>query len=227
MHGGAGLSRQMSTGDDEIEEVELWDGSREERKWRQQADMYATFVQMECLEEANARVPPDVEPAVYYEKYQKLYRTYKSSKLMLDSQGIEIDAFCTEYGLTAADKPLAFERLVNDKQPNPPAGGSSSGKDGAQVASITHHFIGLTDALKMEGEMVAKDSMHPVLTDLMGAMSKAAFIKDDWEGMVMTRKWLGKLATFSAGQELDEDQVRECMFEVDSAYASFHKLLEA
>lgn len=105
------------------------------------------------------------------------------------------------------------------------------------------------DSLKLG--MTAVDQIFPLLNDLFESLGKISSLRDDWEGKVKVKSWLGVLTTMKASDELDKDQVRQIAFDLErcvvnrllswsfiifmltpprhirehSAYAAFHKSL--
>ena len=48
----------------------------------------------------------------------------------------------------------------------------------------------------------------------------------DFEGRVKVGDWIGKMGNMTADQTLSESEVRQLIFELDSAYNAFNRLLQ-
>lgn len=63
--------------------------------------------------------------------------------------------------------------------------------------------------------MTAVDQIFPLLNDLFESLGKISSLRDDWEGKVKVKSWLGVLTTMKASDELDKDQVRQIAFDLE------------
>ncbi|KAJ2505636.1 Vacuolar protein-sorting-associated protein 28 [Coemansia sp. RSA 1939] len=81
------------------------------------------------------------------------------------------------------------------------------------------------DALNME--MRSVDKLHPLLTDLLQSINAAAFLPADFRWKSSFRDWLIALNRMKASDELDDNQVRQLLFEVEQAYSDFKNILES
>jgi ESCRT-I complex subunit VPS28 len=75
------------------------------------------------------------------------------------------------------------------------------------------------DSLKLN--VVAVDEIHPQLTDLIQALNKSVHV----EGKSKIREWLITLNQMKASDELNADQVRQLLFDLESTYAEFQHSL--
>jgi len=101
-------------------------------------------------------------------------------------------------------------------------GGDESSKASRGVAETTQNFITFMDALKLK--MRAKDQLHPLLSELMVGYSK--FPKSqEWEGRPKILHWLITLNSMRASDEITDEQSRQILFDIDSAYQEFYKSL--
>ncbi|KAA1098107.1 Vacuolar protein-sorting-associated protein 28 [Puccinia graminis f. sp. tritici] len=100
--------------------------------------------------------------------------------------------------------------------------GNESSKASRGVAETTQNFITFMDALKLK--MRAKDQLHPLLSELMVGYSK--FPKSqEWEGRPKILHWLITLNSMRASDEITDEQSRQILFDIDSAYQEFYKSL--
>lgn len=93
------------------------------------------------------------------------------------------------------------------------------------VAETVQAFITTMDALRLNQRAV--DEVHPLVSDLMSALNKVHGLPADFEGVVKIRVWLKKLNEMRASDEIDEDDVRQLLFDLDSSYSAFHKHLNS
>lgn len=93
------------------------------------------------------------------------------------------------------------------------------------VAETVQAFITTMDALRLNQRAV--DEVHPLVSDLMSALNKVHGLPADFEGIVKIRGWLKKLNEMRASDEIDEDSVRQLLFDLDSSYSAFHKHLNS
>ncbi|PWO00960.1 ESCRT-1 complex, Vps28 subunit [Tilletiopsis washingtonensis] len=99
---------------------------------------------------------------------------------------------------------------------------ATSGNERAQsVAETTQAFITFMDALKLK--LRAKDQLHPLLGDLMGAYGKAG---GAGEGRGKLVGWLIKLNQLAAADEINEEDARQMLFDVEAAYSAWFASLQ-
>lgn len=96
--------------------------------------------------------------------------------------------------------------------------------DGLIVAETTQAFITAMDALRLNQRAV--DEIHPLITDVMSSLTKNTSLPSDFEGLLKMKGWLQKLNQMRAMDEIQEDEVRQLLFDLDSSYAAFHKHLQ-
>jgi ESCRT-I complex subunit VPS28 len=215
----AELRRMQSEAEDE----KLWQTGREQEVWENLADLYAIFKTTEALERANMRNSiPDGE---YAPNCRRLIESFRNIKLLLESgeAGHTVDSFREEYKIDT-ECPLGKKRLIDD--PNPVSNVPDDAGDAIVVATaVVHHFITVMDNLRMD--LVAVDQFQPLLEELYASLNKmSSRLPDRWVGLEKSREWLTKLKGMQASDELSEDEVRQCLFDMDTAYNDFHKQLE-
>lgn len=84
-------------------------------------------------------------------------------------------------------------------------------------------FITLMDKLRLE--IRAMDDLHPELRDLVDTMNRLSILPSDFEGRQKVAEWLSTLNAMQASDELSEAQVRQLLFDLESSYAAFNKVL--
>ena len=80
------------------------------------------------------------------------------------------------------------------------------------------------DAVKLEQRAV--DELQPLLSDLMDALTRLPDIPDDFEPNHRVSRWLRKLNSMRAVDEIDEDDARQLYHDLDLSYAEFTRYLK-
>lgn len=89
------------------------------------------------------------------------------------------------------------------------------------VAEVTGNFITAMDGLKLNFR--AKDQLHPLFSELVTSLNKVS--TKDFEGRGKLIQWLIFLNKMKINDQLDDEQVRQCLFDLESAYKNFYSLL--
>uniref|UniRef100_A0A069DXC8 Vacuolar protein sorting-associated protein 28 homolog n=2 Tax=Triatominae TaxID=70999 RepID=A0A069DXC8_9HEMI len=198
------------------EEVKLFRNAREREKYDNLADLFAVINTLQHLEKAYIR--DCVTAKEYTAACSKLLVQYKAAfKQVQSSELPNIDAFVTNYRL---DCPAAMERIKEDR---PITIKDDKGNTSKCIADIVSLFITLMDKLRLE--IRAMDELHPDLRDLAETMSRLSLIPADFEGRTKVNEWLATLDAMHASDELSDQQVRQLIFDLESAYNAFNKLL--
>ena len=95
-------------------------------------------------------------------------------------------------------------------------GGSSSS---VAVAESVQHVITSMDSLKLN--MIAVDQVYPLLADLAAALGRVGGLPPDWAGRERVKRWVSKVHALPAARELDAGDVRQLLFDLESAYNEF------
>lgn len=74
-------------------------------------------------------------------------------------------------------------------------------------------------------DIKAMDDLHPELRDLVDTMNRLSILPSDFEGKQKVAEWLNTLNNMQASDELSESQIRQLLFDLESSYAAFNKLL--
>jgi ESCRT-I complex subunit VPS28 len=88
--------------------------------------------------------------------------------------------------------------------------------------SATEAFITLLDAIKIG--MNEKDTLHPLLVDVVQAVSKVT--DKEFENKAKIVEWLITLNQMRAAEKLSEEQARQLHFDMNQAYYGFKSTLE-
>lgn len=200
------------------EEVKLFRHAREREKYDNMADLFALVSTLQNLEKAYIR--DCVTPQEYTAACSKLLVQYKVAfKLIQGDEFPSIDIFVKKYRL---DCPAALERIREDR---PITIRDDKGNTSKCIADIVSLFITIMDKLRLG--IKAMDELHPELRDLVDTMNRLSIIPENFEGKSKVSSWLETLNSMQASDELSEDQVRQFLFDLESAYSAFNNLLHS
>jgi ESCRT-I complex subunit VPS28 len=93
----------------------------------------------------------------------------------------------------------------------------------SKIAECVQYFITAMDSLRLK--MVAVDQVQPLLVEIVDGLNSITMLPPDFEGKSKVKNWLLILNRLKASDELDEDQIRQLLFDLESAYNAFHKAL--
>ena len=79
------------------------------------------------------------------------------------------------------------------------------------------------DSLKLN--MAAVDQIHPLLSDLMQSLNKLQTEDSFAASKQKLLEWLIKLNKFTASHELEQADVRQLLFDLESAHLVFYRSL--
>lgn len=203
------------------QEFKLYSNHLEREKYDNQATLYSIILSLEHLERAYVR--DSITQAQYTPACGRLLGHFKTLLNLVGGDLKWIQNFMIEYRMdcqAAANRirvgvPATVEHSSSED-------GNQSSKASRGVAETTQNFITFMDALKLR--MRAKDQLHPLLSELMVGYSK--FPKShEWEGRPKILHWLITLNSMRASDEISEEQSRQILFDIDSAYQEFYKSL--
>eukprot|EP01031_Cornospumella_fuschlensis_P040539 gene40539-49415_t len=146
-----------------------------------------------------------------------------SNDAIKDTDGTiqSVEDFFQQYQI---DCPRAYERLVVSGVPATVLHSNADSRaESVLVAETVQAFITAMDAVKLGQRAI--DELHPLLSDLSSSLTKLHFLPADFEGSVKTKGWLAKLNSLRAVDELSEDDIRQLLFDLETNYSAFHKLL--
>ncbi|KAK6072887.1 vacuolar protein sorting-associated protein vps28 [Seiridium cupressi] len=209
------------------EEVKLAETRAERDLQDSLAEIFSIIITLDELERAFLK--DAIPEADYTEICERSLKQYKS--ILADDTVakafVGLDEFKAEWDL---EVPRATERLkvgmpstaVNASAGSAPAPASStSNKSGALILEATQDFITFLDALRLG--LLAKDQLHPLLTDVIQSVNKVT--DRDFENRGKIIQWLIALNQMKATEELSEDQSRELESDINSAYMGFKNTL--
>lgn len=204
--------------DDAVTTVDLYETSKEREAYDEQANLYAIILATEHLERAYAR--DAISAAVYTEQCKKLLSQFRLAERALTNQ-MTTETFMAVYQM---DCPNAVERLLVMGVPESIKSGSDDLSHSVTIAETVQHFITAMDAVKLEQRAV--DELHPLLSDLMDVLTRLPETPNDFEPNRKVQKWLKKLNSLRAVDEIDEEDARQLYHDLDSAYAEFTRFLK-
>ena len=91
------------------------------------------------------------------------------------------------------------------------------------IADIVSLFITVTDKLRLG--MKSTDELQPDVRELLDTMNRLSLIPSDFEAKKKVQDWLTLFSSMAASDELNETQVRQFIFDLESGYNAFNKLL--
>jgi len=199
-----------------LEEVRLFRNAREREKYDNMADFYALVNTLQHLEKAYIR--DCVTPKEYTAACSKLLVQCKASFKQIQGDDFPtVESFVKKYKL---DCPAAIERIKEDR---PITIKDDKGNTSKCIADIVSLFITIMDKLRLD--IKAMDELQPDLRDLMDTMNRLSMLPADFEGKQKVTNWLNSLSSMNASDELNETQVRQLIFDLESSYNAFNKLL--
>ncbi|KAI3630830.1 hypothetical protein MIR68_012265 [Amoeboaphelidium protococcarum] len=212
--------------------IKLAESSSERETYENQADLYAIVITVEQLEKAYIR--DSISADQYTQACAKLLTQYKTAFNLVDDQFKDIDDFCQTYYLNCQAAlnrlkigvPATIEHAVAAS--NSTSGGSGNGGGGGQqsakyVAEAVQSFITLMDSLKLE--MRSVDHLHPLMGDLLQSLNKVGVSTQIESHKQKLKEWLIKLNQMKAADELDEQDTRQLMFDLETAHGAFYRAL--
>jgi len=195
--------------------VKLYTNNREREMYDNMADLYSIIKTTEALEKAYVR--DAITADEYKQNCSKLITQFKAAQNLTKDNVVDIRAFMRDYRL---DCKAAVKRLLEEQIPILPSKPDDTAK---HVAETVQLFITTMDSLKLN--MTAVDQIHPLLTDLLESLCKISSLPPEWEGKTKIQGWLVQLNKMKASDQLNEDQIRQMLFDLESTYNKFHKSL--
>ncbi|PWY96978.1 putative VPS28-protein [Testicularia cyperi] len=215
------------------EEARLYTTNYDRERYENMATLFSLIVTLDYLERAYVR--ESISEKEYAPVCTRLLAQYKTIlKLIVDQERgsskpiADVADFMRIYKM---DHPAAVHRLTVGVPATVEHASSSSSQTSSErakwVAETTQNFITFMDALKLK--LRAKDQLHPLLSELMRGYSRSDEVGKDKDGSEIRAKllnWLIKLNQMKASDEIDEDQARQMLFDVEGAYNSFFRALQ-
>ncbi|EDV26354.1 uncharacterized protein TRIADDRAFT_22070 [Trichoplax adhaerens] len=199
-----------------LEEVKLYKNAREREKYDNMAELYAVINTLQCLEKAY--IKDAVPPKEYTSACSKLLVQYKAAfKQVQGDEFATVEAFMRQYKL---DCPAAYERI---KEGRPITIKDDKGNTSKCIADTVSLFITIMDKLRLE--IRATDELQPDLRELLETMNRLSTLPSDFEGKDKVLQWLTTLSSMKASDELTDEQARQMIFDLETVYNAFNRLL--
>mmetsp|Transcript_36657 Transcript_36657/g.47344 ORF Transcript_36657/g.47344 Transcript_36657/m.47344 type:complete len:144 (+) Transcript_36657:317-748(+) len=95
---------------------------------------------------------------------------------------------------------------------------------GAMIAETTSAIITCLDSLNLGNHAV--DDVHPQLKDVVDSITKVPHLPHDFPELISLRQWLQRLNSMRAADSIDEDGVRQLVFDLNAVYGAFMEWLK-
>ncbi|GAB1310209.1 Vacuolar protein-sorting-associated protein 28 [Madurella fahalii] len=208
------------------EEVKLAETRAERDLQDSLAEIFSIIVTIDELEKAFLKdAIPEADYTEICERSLKQYKSLVADETVAKAF-VGLEEFKAEWDL---EVPRATERIrvgmpstavtaSSGPATAPAAAGNTSG---TLILEATQDFITFLDALRLG--LLAKDQLHPLLTDVIQSVNKVT--DRDFENRGKIVQWLITLNQMKATEELSEDQARELELDINSAYQGFKNTL--
>lgn len=210
--------RFVSEGGGEAVEISLFDTSREREELDEQANLYSIILATEHLERAYAR--DAISQKEYVDQCKKLISQFRLAERVLRGK-FDTKTFMHLYQM---DCPRATERLLVQGVPEAIKGGSTDANHAVTVAETVQHFITTMDAVRLEQRAV--DELQPLLSDLYDSLTRLPETPNDFEPNRKVQHWLRKLNSMRAVDEIEDEDARQLIHDLDAAYTEFTRYLK-
>eukprot|EP01113_Clastostelium_recurvatum_P017349 TRINITY_DN2032_c0_g1_i1.p1 TRINITY_DN2032_c0_g1~~TRINITY_DN2032_c0_g1_i1.p1 ORF type:complete len:265 (+),score=77.74 TRINITY_DN2032_c0_g1_i1:55-795(+) len=201
-------------------QVKLYNTNKERELYDNLADVYSIIKTMEHLEKAYMR--DHVMAQEYAPACAKLIAQFKTAQSLIKDT-VSLPVFLAEYKLECKMAMERFEKgypATTEHHVTPDPTGNSSQRIVAETVQL---FITTMDSLKLN--LVAIDAIYPLVNDLIESLNRVPHLPAEFDGKVRIRGWLTVMHHMKASDELNPDQIRQLLFDLESAYNAFHKSL--
>lgn len=182
------------------------------------ATFYSIIKATEHLERAYMK--DNIDDSEYSTECSKLIGKFKNMEKTLVDGKIIVSAasFMNEYSI---DCRKAKECLLTRGVPmttlyRTPVGDSDAG---AAIAETTSAIITCLDLLNLGNHAV--DEVQPGLRDVMDSITKVPRLPAEFPGLEKMRYWLETLNSMRAAESVNEEQVRQLIFDLNAVYSAF------
>ncbi|OAK97724.1 vacuolar protein sorting-associated protein 28 [Phaeosphaeriaceae sp. SRC1lsM3a] len=189
------------------------------------AEIYSIIITLDALEKAYLK--DSITETDYTGTCSRLLKQYKSNLANETVARVfgDLDSFAKEWHMEC---PRAIERLrvgipaTVEQGPSHSTPQQGDFADATLVVNATETFITLLDAIKIG--LVEKDTLHPLLVEIIQAVNKVTDKDFDSKGKIV--QWLITLNQMRAAEKLNDEQAREFEFDMQSAYHGFKSTLK-
>ena len=198
------------------EEIRLYENAREREEYDNRANVFALIQTIQALEKAYLK---DAVVALEYEKSCNLLLDQLNAafKLIKGQSFPDLEAFMKRYHMECQ------AALMRIKEGRPLTIRDDRGNMSKSIAEIVSTFITIMDRLRLE--IRAMDELHLDVKELHETMCRMSALPADFEGKKKVHKWLLELNSMQASDELSEEQARQMLFDLESAYNDFNRFL--
>ena len=210
-----GSSRPYTDSDKPMDEIKLYENAREREEYDNRANVFSLIQAIQALEKAY--IKDAVSPQDYTTQCNLLLVQFNAAFKLIKDKFPTVEAFTKRYLLHC---PVAMERI---KEGRPISVKDDRGNVSKSIAEIVSLFITIMDRCRLE--IRAMDELYPDVKELYEIMSRMSSLPSSFEGSVKVKKWLDELNKMQASDELSEDQARQMLFDLESAYNDFNRFL--
>lgn len=198
-----------------MEEVRLHDSARQREEIDNRANVYSLIQTIQALEKAY--IKDAVSPNEYTKQCNILLDQFNAAFKLVKEKFPDVESFSKKYLLHCS---AALERI---KDGRPITIKDDRGNLSKSIFEIVSLFITVMDRLRLE--IRAMDELYPDIKELHETMSRMSSLPLDFEGRLKVQKWLDVLNAMQASDELSEEQVRQMIFDFESAYNDFNRFV--
>ncbi|KAK7743611.1 Vacuolar protein-sorting-associated protein 28 [Cytospora paraplurivora] len=208
------------------QEVKLTETRAERDLQGSLAEIFSIIVTLDELEKAFLKdAIPEADYTEICERSLKQYKSILADETVAKAF-VGLEEFKAEWDL---EVPRATERIrvgmpsttLTASSGPAPTQAATSNTSGALILEATQDFITFLDALRLG--LLAKDQLHPLLTDVIQSVNKVT--DRDFENRGKIVQWLITLNQMKATEELGDAQARELELDINSAYQGFKSTL--
>lgn len=197
------------------EEIKLYENARQREEIDNRANVFSLIRTIECLEKAY--IKDSVTPDQYTSSCNLLLDQFNAAFKLIKDKFPDVESFAKKYLLHC---PSAMERI---KEGRPITVRDNRGNVSKSIAEIVSLFITIMDRLRLE--IRAMDELYPDVKELYEIMSRMSSLPAGFEGRTKVKKWLDELHQMQASDELSDEQSRQMLFDLESAYNDFNRFL--
>lgn len=187
----------------------------ERERFDNMADCYSLINTIQCLEKAY--IKDAVTSKEYTAACSKLLTQFKAAFKQIDKEFGTPEQFLKKYRFECR---AALDRIREDR---PITIKDDKGNTHACIAEIVSTFITISDRLKLG--MKSMDELLPDLRELHETMRRLTMLPPTYEGIKRVESWIDKMSKMGASDELDEGQIRQMTYDMDTSLNEFNKIL--
>lgn len=201
--------------DKNMEEIKLYENAREREEYDNRANVFSLIQAIQALEKAY--IKDAVSAQDYTAQCNLLLVQFNAAFKLIKEKFPTVEAFTKRYLLHC---PVAVERI---REGRPISVKDDRGNVSKSIAEIVSLFITIMDRCRLD--IKAMDELYPDVKELYEIMSRMSSLPTSFEGLIKVKKWLDELSKMQASDELSEDQARQMLFDLESAYNDFNRFL--